>query len=389
MPIGSSSSSSTKRARPSRPGSAARAPRAVRGCGRGTDHDEKARLQAIVRGAVDAIITIDQRGVIDSVNPATERLFGYGAAELVGRNVSVLMPPPHAAEHDRYIRDYLRTDRRKVIGIGREVLAARKDGSLVPISLAVSEVRIGGGRHLFIGIIHDLSSRRRLERQIVEVAAAEQRRIGQELHDGLCQDLFCIAMGLEMLSGKLEREAHPQAASALKITESVRHATERARRLAHGLNPVDLDAGGLPAALEQLAEQTTRVTGVRCAFHWDGAARPAGGDGNVATHLYRIAQEAVNNAVSHASATKIDIRLACEDGHLALSIADDGKGLAAPVADHTSSADLTTAPHPKSDPYHGGMGVRTMHYRARMMGGTFAIDGRAGGGTKVTCRLGA
>ena len=122
------------------------------------------RLRAILDTAVDAIVTIEESGVIESVNPATERLFGYTRDELVGRNVSALMPSPHREEHDRYIADYLRTGNARIIGIGREVEARRKDGSVFPVDLAVSEVRLPG-RRLFTGIIRDLTERRELEAQ--------------------------------------------------------------------------------------------------------------------------------------------------------------------------------------------------------------------------------
>ena len=132
---------------------------------RGVRLSENARrLRAILDTAVDAIVTIEESGVIESVNPATERMFGYTRGELAGRNVSVLMPSPHREEHDRYIANYLRTGKARIIGIGREVEARRKDGSVFPIDLAVSEVRLPG-RRLFTAIVRDLTERRVLEAQ--------------------------------------------------------------------------------------------------------------------------------------------------------------------------------------------------------------------------------
>ena len=122
------------------------------------------RLRTILDTAVDAIVTIEESGVIESINPATERMFGYGRDELVGSNVSALMPSPHREEHDRYLASYLRTGKARIIGIGREVEARRKDGSVFPVDLAVSEVRLPG-RRLFTAIIRDLTERRELEAQ--------------------------------------------------------------------------------------------------------------------------------------------------------------------------------------------------------------------------------
>ena len=123
---------------------------------------QSARLAAIVETAVDAIITIDEGGVIDSFNPAAERLFGYARGEVLGNNVSMLMPSPYHEEHDGYLAHYLATGEKRVIGIGREVVAQRKDGSTFPINLAVSEMQVGG-RRMFTGIVHDITLRKQAE----------------------------------------------------------------------------------------------------------------------------------------------------------------------------------------------------------------------------------
>jgi PAS domain S-box-containing protein len=116
----------------------------------------------MLQSAVDAIISIDAAGNIESINPATEKLFGYSAAELIGQNVKVLMPEPYKGHHDGYIRQYRHTGKRKIIGIGREVVGQRKDGSTFPMHLSVSEYEIDGARH-FAGIVHDLTAQRQAE----------------------------------------------------------------------------------------------------------------------------------------------------------------------------------------------------------------------------------
>ena len=122
----------------------------------------EARTRAVLAAAVDAIITIDERGIIESANPASEKLFGYPAAELVGRNVNMLMPAPYQGEHDGYLRNYLTTGEKKIIGIGREVVRLRRDRSTFPMDLAVSEVELDG-RRLFTGIVRDITERKRAE----------------------------------------------------------------------------------------------------------------------------------------------------------------------------------------------------------------------------------
>jgi PAS domain S-box-containing protein len=134
--------------------------------------EQSARLAAIVETAVDAIITIDERGTVDSFNPAAERLFGYGRDEVLGKNVSMLMPSPDREAHDGYLAHYQATGEKRIIGIGREVLAQRKDGASFPVELAVSEMQVGG-RRMFTGLVHDVSVRKQAE--------ARQARLIHEL----------------------------------------------------------------------------------------------------------------------------------------------------------------------------------------------------------------
>lgn len=140
--------------------------------GRGrTLSETEAKLSAIVETAVDPIIVVDERGTIQSVNSAFTRTFGYTAEEALGQNVRILMPPPYDEEHDGYLERYLATGEKKIIGIGREVVARRKDGSVFPVELSVSEVRFGKGR-LFTGILRDITERKEAE----EALQREKRR---------------------------------------------------------------------------------------------------------------------------------------------------------------------------------------------------------------------
>ena len=144
-----------------------------------TQHDQRtadalraseARLRTILDTAVDAFVSINAAGIVEAFNPAAERLFGYSADEVVGRNVSILMPPPYAAEHDEYLRRYLETGDRKIIGIGREAVGRRKDGSIFPLDLAVGEATIDG-QCVFTGVIRDLTERKKLESNLLRANA--------------------------------------------------------------------------------------------------------------------------------------------------------------------------------------------------------------------------
>ncbi len=196
--------------------------------------DREARLQAILRTAVEGIVTIDEQGVIDSINPAAERIFGYERDELVGCNVSMLMPSPHRENHDHYIARYLAGGRAHIIGIGREVEGQRKDGSLFPLELAVSELSTGG-RRLFTGMVRDISDRRKAE---------EKARL--RLHDA-AHTARLLELG-EMTSGIAHEVNQPLAAI-------VSFAGACLRMLESGGDNAEV----LRDALEQIAAQGERA----------------------------------------------------------------------------------------------------------------------------------
>ncbi|MCX8089641.1 MAG: PAS domain S-box protein [Verrucomicrobiae bacterium] len=326
--------------------------------------ESEARLRAILQTAVEGIVTIDERGIIESFNPAAEKIFGYRAEEVVGKSVNLLMPEPHCHEHDRYIQNYLRTGQARIIGIGREVQGRRKDGTVFPMDLAVSEVRLDN-RRLFTGFIRDITERKRLEREILEITDRERRRIGQELHDGLCQQLAGIELITEALARDLKKQGHAAAAQVERITEHLRHAIAEARRLARGLSPVSLESDGLAVALGQLATAVSQLFNLECRFQTGEPVRVR--DNTVANHLYRIAQEAIHNAVRHGRARSVVVSLHRQGEQARLTVADNGTGFDRQQANGR------------------GMGLQIMKYRAGMIGATLDVQSAPGRGTTVTC----
>jgi two-component system, LuxR family, sensor kinase FixL len=325
--------------------------------------DSAERLRAILNTAVEGIITIDERGVIESVNSAAEKTFGYAAAELIGKNVRILMPSPHRERHDSYLENYHRTGEAKIIGIGREVTGRRKDGTIFPMDLSVSEVRLAD-RRLFTGFVRDITERKRLEKEILEISEREQRRIGHDLHDGLCQHLAGIELMSQVLEQKLSGRSRDAARRAGAIAGNVRDAISHTRQLARGLSPVTLESEGLMSALEELALNTEKMLGVTCRFDCDPPVLVP--DSAVAMHLFRIAQEAVSNAVKHGKAKRISLQLRNDRSGVTLKISDNGTGI------------------PEPAPPSKGMGLRIMQSRAGMMGGTLAIEPNTTRGVSVT-----
>ncbi len=327
--------------------------------------ESQARMQTILNSAPDAIITIDANGFIQSVNPATEQMFGYPAAELIGNNVNMLMPTPYRTEHDGYLERYRRTGEPRVIGIGREVEGQRKNGSTLPVDLAVSEYQ-EGARRMFSGVLRDLSARKALEREVLQAATAEQQRIGQELHDTSGQELTALGLLAESLVKAVAGNSLA-ATIAMKMREGLKRVLDQIRAFSRGLIGVEVDSEGLMAALAGLADRTRQLHDVNCTFECDEAVRLA--DNQVATQLFYIAREAVNNALRHAQARNITIHLQRAGLSVSLSVQDDGIGLA------ESAIDVK------------GMGLKIMRYRAGLINAHLGIGAAAPRGTIVTCTL--
>jgi signal transduction histidine kinase len=246
------------------------------------------------------------------------------------------------------------------------------------MDLAVSEVRLHG-RRLFTGTVRDISARRELETEVLRIAEGERRRIGQDLHDGLGQMLTGTALIARGLARTLHTAGSASAADADEVVALIKEADAQARALARGLVPVELESNGLAAALERLAANTSHLFGITCTFEATGEPDAILRD-PIPTHLFRIAQEAVSNAVRHGRAARVSVSLLRRPDQLRLIIRDDGVGIA---GTHRTDA-LADDPPPDAN---RGLGVRIMHYRARVLSATLELRPGADGGTVVTCTL--
>jgi PAS domain S-box-containing protein len=213
--------------------------------------------------------------------------------------------------------------------------------------------------------LFNVSKRKRLEREILEISRREQRRIGQDLHDVLGQNLTGLAFLAKVLERKLSEKSLPETVEASKIAKLGNQAVNQTRALARGLCPVDIKADGLMNALQDFAFNLENLFGVTC--HFQCKTPIFIHDNAVATHLYHIAQEAVNNAIKHGKADHVAIRLSVIDDHVSLTIHDNGTGL----PEHLNA--------------NQGMGLHIMDYRARMIGASFNIRKASTRGTIVSC----
>lgn len=228
-----------------------------------------------------------------------------------------------------------------------------------PLTNRLDETCVGG-----IGV--DITDRRRLEREILEISDRERRGMGQDLHDGLCQHLLGLAMMSVALADRMERAGLEEAKGAREISRFLYDAVELARGLMRGLHLVNLEGGGLSFALEEFCNTTSGLFGRHCEFQ---ALRPFFvNDKDLASHLFRIAQEATNNAMKHGNAENILIQAREREGGLVITVEDDGVGL---------PETISTV----------GFGFRTMRYRADLIGASFSLTNRKDGGVRMECSL--
>jgi PAS domain S-box-containing protein len=348
-------------------------------------------LRSIFDTAAEAIVTIDTRGLIESVNRAAERMFGWTAEELVGRNVSLLMPAPNAEQHDDYIRRYLGTGQPRVIGIGREVVGLRKDGSTFPLDLSVGEFVADEGRK-FTGILRDLTERKRLEDEFRQ--AQKMEAVGR-LASGIAHDFNNLLAGVIGCSN-MARKTLPAEAPAAQLIDEIKGAAERGASLSRQLLNFSRQRPSEPAPLEldsivrTAANMLRQVLGDQVELELDlsPTGAPVFGDAS------KLEQVLMNLAINARDAMRAGgrLRITTEElelthttrvgplpagSYVRLSVQDTGAGIDPAIRERIFEPFFTTKPIGEGT----GLGLYTVYALVDQMGGFVDFESELGRGT--------
>jgi len=325
-------------------------------------HESELKNIALLNAIPDLMFQVDGEGTLLGFHKGTFLKLRELESRLMGKNIYSLadqenmLPRRLIDQAMAYVKRAIETGNPQVFEQHASLDGKGRD----------YEVRMVVCRHNeVLGIVRDMTRRKQLEREILEISNREQRRIGQDLHDSLCQHLAGIAFMTKVLEKKTAAQLPLAAAEITEIVDLIDQAITLTKGYARGLNPVEFQADGLMFALNQLADNMKRLFGVSCAFSCSSPIYIH--DNEMAANLYRIVQEALNNAIKHGKADTIDIHLERKGSTCFLSVSDNGIGIG------------------KSKGYGKGMGLNIMRYRAAMFGASLDIKGLENGGTSILC----
>jgi PAS domain S-box-containing protein len=326
------------------------------------------RLRSILDTAAEGIITFDEHGIIESVNAAVEKIFGYKAAEMIGQKIGMVVPPPLHENHDQHLFNFDGIDSSKITDVDNEISGRRKDGSLFPIDFAVSRVVLAE-RHIFTAFVRDITERKQAEQvarefsgRLLHAQEAERSRLARELHDDITQRLARLAID----AGRVERaEAAPQITDTMRsVRDGLVRLSEDVHSLSYRLHPSVLEELGLAEALKAECERFSRQESVPATVTL--GELPSVVPPETGFCLFRVAQEALRNVARHARARKVEVSMRTLDGGLQLAVLDEGIGF-----------------DPASRRGHPTLGLASMRERVRLLGGELDIESTPGHGTTI------
>lgn len=369
-------------------------------------NESRAELAAITASAMDAIVSITEDQKIVHFNAAAELMFCRPAARAVGQSFNTFIPERFRDATQTLLENFAHGSIViRHLGTFDEIWGRRGDGEEFPIEASLSQTEVRGQKRLTL-VMRDISERkqaeqeirrlneelerrvqdrtaqleatnrelqgevaqrRHLQHQLLEISEREQRRIGQDLHDGLGQQLTGMMLLNDALLKELAQNSRPESAQATRISALLAEARVQVQQLARGLHPVPAAPEGLTTALSQLAQSVSSLHNIECQFE---CAQPVSiYDTLAATHLFRIAQEAVHNAIRHGHSKRIRLVLTQQNGSIALTVQDDGAGISQKAA------------------ATGGLGLQIMKSRCEAIGASLALSALPSHGTRLECRL--
>jgi two-component system sensor kinase FixL len=341
----------------------------------------EARWQAVIQSAVDAIVVIDTQGRIEAFNPAAERLFGYAERELLGQNVTVLMPSPFREEHDTYLARYLATGQRKIIGLGREVVGLRRDGTTFPLHLSVGEMNVDGERR-FTGILHDLSARSEMERQLREhTALARLGEMAAVVAHEVKNPLAGIRGAVQVIGGRLPAESTERVVVG-EIVARIDALNDLMKDLLIFARPPKpqpqlVDVAELVRTTAAMLKQDPAARGI--VVQIDGSASPAMTDANLMQIVFH--NLLVNGAQAMQGEGVILVSIEQDDASCQITFVDNGPGIPADLRDQIFTPFFTTKSR------GSGLGLPTSRRLVEAHGGTIRVECPPQGGTTVVVSL--
>ena len=380
--------------------------------------ESETRAEAILAATVDAVVVIDERGVVETLNPAAEQMFGYAAGEVIGQNVNILMPDPYRREHDGYLENYVRTGRKKIIGIGREVVGRRKDGTVFPADLAVSEARVGE-RRAFVGIIRDITERKQAEEALreshrkLEQAVAALETKGEEvkvMSRQLWQAAKLAAVG-ELAASIAHELNNPLATVGLRVeslltqtdTDDPRHrqlevVEQELDRMAHlvanllqfsrrgSQRASSVDVGEDLVKTLELVQHYFRSRGVRVVQDFAPTVPVIQADRQILRQVFLNLLTNAGDAMPDGGTLTLSLAPGfLEDGRRAvlLEFADTGPGISPEHLPRVMEPFFTTKEEDKGT----GLGLAICRRAVQEHGGTIIITSELGKGTSVRIAL--